>query len=133
MKFSLNRLRRSRAAHTLSVVAILSLVALLHPYCEPADTAKADAGLESDGHHGTDPGDWQSSGADICPSLDHTPAVLPDVVSLASVGAAAKIPLARLMQLGGKAASGFWSIVPRATPPPTAPLPLYLRYAHLLI
>jgi hypothetical protein len=133
MKFSLKQLRRSRTAHALSGVAILSFIFLLHPYCETAPAAEAAAGLQTVGHHVSDPRDGQSSHTDICPSLDHTPAVLPDVISLGNLDTAAKVPLARLAQFGGKAVIVSWQIAPRATPPPTAPLPLYLRYAHLLI
>lgn len=133
MKFSLNRLRRSRIAHALSVTAILSLVVLLHPYCETADAAEGHAAFQTDGHHRSKPGDRQPLGTDTCPSLDHTPVLLPDVVTLTGGDTTAKIPLARMTRLDNRAAIARSKVAPRATPPPTASLPLYLRYAHLLI
>lgn len=133
MELSLKRLRGSRTARVLAVVAALSFVSLLRPYCELAQAAADTAASiqtgerHADGHEHDQPGP-----VDTCPSLDHMPAVAPDA-SLLPLPQAPAPALAIQTPNGAISGTEAWRITALVTPPPLELFPLYLRYAHLLI
>jgi hypothetical protein len=133
MKFALFRCRESRVAHAVTVVAVLSFVFLLHPYCEIVDTAEAAPVIQKNGRGADQQVPDNPAHGDTCPSLDHTPVVGFSAFLPRAPHAPPNPPLARTADLAVTANIGWWEVTPHATPPPIEPFPLYLRYAHLLI
>ena len=126
-------MENNRFSRTLAFMAVAAFVFLLSPYCDVIDSAHAGTTNEPS-HRGSDPqGHGIPAPADLCPSLDHTPVVLPDVVSPPPVDLTPVFPPADALGLIVSAAMGSRRVIPRATPPPVERLPFYLRYAHLLI
>ncbi|HEX9811820.1 MAG TPA: hypothetical protein VGA88_07020 [Burkholderiales bacterium] len=122
----------NRFARALAFVAVAAFVLLLGPYCDIVSSARAEAPSNAS-HHATDAQDHgKSSPADLCPSLDHTPAVPPDAVSSPLVNATPAFPPVGAPGLVVRIPNSRGRITPRATPPPGQRVPLYLRYAHLL-
>lgn len=116
----------------LAAAAALSFLFLLSPYCDSAEAAEAppavqkSPGTSGHGHDHPAPGD-------ACPSLDHTP-VFPPATALSLAGdGPANPPLGRVADTIAIAGDGSMGVRPRATSPFVETLPLYLRYAHLLI
>ena len=133
MMISVNQLHRSKFAKAIAFVAMVSFVFLFRPYCDIESTADAATIVKTSAHGNGEHGHGQPAPGDLCPALDHTSVALFDVIASPAVDPTPEFPLARSTDYGNSAAAMPWRIVPRATPPPDEHLPLYLRYAHLLI
>jgi hypothetical protein len=132
MPLSVKGMQDNRFARVMAFVAVAACVVLLRPYCEIVNSAHAGE-VNDVRHHATDAQEHgKSSQADLCPSLDHTPVVLPDGVSSPVVSATSTFLPADTYGLAVRITKSQWRITPRATPPPNQPVPLYLRYAHFL-
>jgi len=130
--FGLEQWRNSRFARAVAAAAALSFLFLLSPFCDDANAAGV-APLVQKAPHATGQAPDHQVPDDTCPSLDHTSVVQADTV-VAPAGEVPATPLpvhvADTRAFDGAGAQG---VVPRATPPPRKPFPLYLRYAHLRI
>jgi hypothetical protein len=133
MALSVKRIQNNRFARMMAFVAVAAFALLLSSYCEVVDSAHAGTANDSSDHRTDAHGHGQPAPADTCSSLDHTPVVLPDAVSSPLADATPTFPPVHASGLAVRASTGSWRITPRATPPPNEPLPLYLRYVHLLI
>jgi hypothetical protein len=135
MELGLSRLRRSKTGRVVATMAVLSLVVLFPSYCELVDTADAAPMAQHD--HDVDHGHGHAHngvhGSDNCPSLEHTPLASVDAVPLAVPDLSPVFVVAQETSLGINTLRQEQWIVPPATPPPIQSLPLYLRYAHLLM
>jgi hypothetical protein len=126
-------MRSSRLSRALALVAVAAFVFLLRPYCDVVNSAHAGTTNEPS-HRGTDTQEHgQSAPADICPSLDHMPVVLPDAGSPLPVDLTPTLLPTDALSPVASATTDPQPVIPRATPPPGKRLPLYIRFAHLLI
>lgn len=127
-------LRSSKAARILTAAATVSFLFLLQPYCHAGGAADAAVSDQKAHEHAGDKGHAHSTDRDTCPSLSHTPAFPTNAVLWpGNDNSTGKLPVIARVKSDAGVSNALSAVIPRATPPPPQLLPIYLRYAQLLM